>query len=141
MIPLLYVTWFIITRFLYSYMSFLYVMWSRNLLKLHSPTSKKTITTKLGWNTYKNERVAYLHMTWVDHAKVIKATAPKVALRKGTNLNLNRSRDFWLYDILKNEKSICNFYKSCQTSNLIEKTQKIINLFFRFKIYMINAAS
>ena len=95
----------------YSYMSFLYVMWSRNLLKLHSPTSKKTINTKLGSITYKNERVAYLHMTWVNHAKVIKATAPKVALMKGTNLN--RPRDFWLYDILTNEKSICNFYKSC----------------------------
>ena len=95
----------------YSYMSFLYVMWSRNLLKLHSPTSKKTITTKLGSITYKNERVAYLHMTWVNHAKVIKATAPKVALIKGTNLN--SSREFWLYDTLTNEKSICNFYKSC----------------------------
>ena len=97
--------------FLYSYMSFLYVMWSRNLLKLHSPTSKKTINTKLGSITYKNERVAYLHMTWVNHAKVIKATAPKVALMKGTNLN--SPREFWLYDTLTNEKSICNFYKSC----------------------------
>ena len=83
MISLLYVTSFIITRFLYSYMSFLYVMWSRDLLKLHKPTSKKTITSKLGGNTYKNERVAYLHMTWIDHAKVIKATVPKVALVKG----------------------------------------------------------
>ena len=73
-------------------MSFLYVMCSRNLLKLHSPTSKKTITTKLGGNTYKNERVAYLHMALVNHAKVIKATAPKVALLKGTSLN--RTRDF-----------------------------------------------
>ena len=111
MISLLYVTWFIITHFLYSYMSFLYVMWSRNLLKLHRPTSKKTITTKLGGNTYKNERVAYLHMTWVNHAKVIKATAPIVALMKGTILN--RPRDFWLYNILTNEKSIYNLYKSC----------------------------
>ena len=88
----------------YSYMSFLYVMWSRNLLKLHSPTSKKTINTKLGSITYKNERVAYLHMTWVNHAKVIKATAPKVALMKGTHLN--RLHDFGLYDILTNGKSI-----------------------------------
>ena len=60
---------------------------SRNLLKLHSPTSKKTITTKLDGNTYKSKWVAYLHITWIDHAKVIKATAPKVALMKGTNLN------------------------------------------------------
>ena len=63
-------------------MPFLYVMWSLNLLKLRSPTSKKTITTKLGGNTYKNETVAYFHMTWVNHANVIKATAPKVALMK-----------------------------------------------------------
>ena len=121
-IPLLYVTWFIITCFLYSYMPFLYIMWSRTLLKLHSPTSKKTITTKLGENTYKNERVAYLNMTWVNHTKVIEAKAPKVALMKGTNLN--RPRDFWLYGILINEKSIFNFYKSCWTSNLIEKNRK-----------------
>ena len=57
-------------------MSFLYVMWSRNLLKLHGSIFKKTITTKLGGNTYKDERVAYLHMTWGDQAKVIKDTAP-----------------------------------------------------------------
>ena len=140
MISLLYVTSFIITRFLYSYMSFLYVMWSRNLLKLHSPTSKKTITSKLGRNIYKIETVAYLHMTWISYAKVIKATVPKVALVKG--IILNRPCDFWLYDIMTNEKSICNFYKSCYTSNLIEKkNRKIIYLFFRFKIYMINAAS
>ena len=65
---------------------------SRNLLKLHSPTSKKTITTKLGGNTYKNGRVAYIHMTRVNHTQVIKAAAPKVALMKSTNLN--RPRDF-----------------------------------------------
>ena len=109
-LPLLYVTWFIITCFFYILMSFRYVMWSRNLLKRHSPTSKKTITTKLGGNTYKNERVEYLHMTWVNHAKAIKAKTPKIALMKGTNLN--RPRDFWLYDILTNEKSKCNFWKS-----------------------------
>ena len=103
----------------FIFFMFVFFMRSRNLLKLHSPTSKKAITTRLGGNTYKNERVAYLHMTWVNHTKVIKATAPKVALMKVTNLN--RPRDFWLYDILTNEKSICNFYKSCQTSNLIEE--------------------
>ena len=116
----LYVIWFIVIRFLYSFMSFLYVAWSCNLLKLHSATAKKTITTKLGGNTYKNERVVYLHMTWVIHAKVIKVTAPEVALMKCTHLN--RPRDFLLYDILANEKSTWNFYKSCQTSNLTEKS-------------------
>ena len=44
-------------------MAFLNVTRSRNLLKRHSATSKKTITTKVGGNTYKNEMVAYLHMT------------------------------------------------------------------------------
>ena len=43
-------------------MPFLHVTWLRNLLKLHSATSKKTITTKLGGNTYKNEMVTYLQM-------------------------------------------------------------------------------
>ena len=131
--------WFIITLFLYSYMSFLYVTWSRNLLKLYSATSKKAITTKLGGNTYKNEILAYLHMTWPNHAKVIKATAPKVVLMKGTYLN--RPCDFWLYGILTDEKSICYFYKNCYWSNLIAKKHKLIHLFFRFNIYMINAAS
>ena len=111
MIPWLYVMWFIIAPFLYSYMSFLFALWPIHLLKLHSAISKKTMTTKLGGNTYKNERVTYLHMTWVNHTKVIKASAPKVDLMKGTNLK--RPRDFWLYDTLTNEKSIYNFYKSC----------------------------
>ena len=110
-IPFLYVTWFIIIWFLYSYKSFLYVTWSCNLLKLPSVTSKKTITTKFGWNIYKSEMVAFLHMTWPNQAKVVKATAPKIALIKGTHLN--RPHDFLLCDILTNEKSICNFYKTC----------------------------
>ena len=93
------------------FMSFLYVMWSRNLLTLLSPNSIKTITTKLGSVTYKSVGVAYLHMTWINHAKAIKGTAPKAALMNGTNLN--RPRDFWLYDTLTNEKSICNSYKRC----------------------------
>ena len=97
-------TIFIITCFLYFYMSFLYFRWSCNLSKLHSATSKKTI----GVNTHKNEMVAYLHMKWPNHGKLIQATAPKVALMKGTNIN--RLRDF---DILTNEKSISNFYKGC----------------------------
>ena len=108
---LLSVTWFILARFLYFYMSFLYFTWSRNLLKLHSATSRKVITTKLGGNTYKNEIVAYLHMMWPNHAKLIKTTSLKVALMKG--IHLSRPRDFWLYYMLRNEKTIWNFYKSC----------------------------
>ena len=68
------------------------------------PRTKKTI----GGNTYTNEMVAYFHMKWPNHAKLIKAAAPKVALMKGTHIN--RPRDF---DILTNEKSIRNFYKGC----------------------------
>ena len=140
MILLLYVTWFIITSFLYSYMSFLYVMWSRNLLKLHSPTSQKSITTKLGSITYKNERVAYFHMTWVNYANVIKATASKVASMKGTNLN--RPRHFWLYDTLTNEKEHMQLLQKLLYIKFgRKKTHKVIYLFFRFKIYIINAAS
>ena len=63
--------------FLYSYMSFLHVTWLRKLLKFHSVTSKKTLTIKLGGNTFKNEMVAYLHMKWPNEAKVGKATVPK----------------------------------------------------------------
>ena len=51
---------------LYSYMSFIYVIyvrWSRNLSKLHSATSTKTITTNLCENEYENEIVAYLYVT------------------------------------------------------------------------------
>ena len=123
------IIWYIITRFLYSYVSFLYVTWSRNLLKLHSTTSKKTI----GGNTYKNEMVTYLHMTWPNHAKLIKAAAPKIALMKGTHLN--RQHDFWLYDILATSS------KAVRHQIWQKKTQKIMYLFFRCKIYMINAAS
>ena len=54
---------------------FLYVTWLRNLLKFQSETSKKAITTNLGKNTYQNEMVAYLHITWPNPAKTIKAIA------------------------------------------------------------------
>ena len=46
-------------------------------------------------------------MTRPNPAKVMKATVPKDALMKGTHLNRPS------YDILANEKSICNFYKNC----------------------------
>ena len=95
-------------------------MWSRDLLKLHSPTSKKTAATKLGGNIYKNERVAYLHMTWFNHAKVIKAIAPKVALIKGTNLN--GQCDFWLYDIWQMERAYATFTKAVRYQIWSKKT-------------------
>ena len=131
MIPLLCATWFIITRFLYSYMSFLYVMWSRNLLKLHSPTSKKTITTKLGGNTYKYESVAYIHMTWVNHTNVIKATAPKVALMKNTNLNRSRVFDYMISWQMK--RAYATFTKALKHQIWQKQTRKIIHLFLGSK--------
>ena len=79
-------------------------------------------------------------MTRPNPAKVMKATVPKDALMKGTHLN--RPCGFQLYDILANEKSICNFYKNCYIKyDRKKKTQKILYLFFRFKIYMVTAAS
>ena len=134
MIPSLYLTWFIKTHFLYSYISFLYAMLSRNLLKLHSATSKNTI----GRNAYKNEMVAYLHMTWPNHAKVIKAASPRAALMKGTYLN----RPTWVLLIWYPDKWKEHMQLLQKLlSNFIEKTQKTIYLFFKFKIYMISAPS
>ena len=78
--------------------------------------------------------LTYFHMTWPNHAKIIKATTPRVALMKGTHLN--RSLEFWLYDVWTNEKSVCNFYIKFD-----RKKQKMVYLIFRFKIYLINAAS
>ena len=104
-VPCLYVTWFIINHLLYLYMSFVYVIfikWSCNLLKLHSVPFTKTITTNSGGNTHQNEMVVYLHVTWSNHAKVIKALTPNIALMKGTYLN--RPWDLRLHDILTNEK-------------------------------------
>ena len=68
--------------FFYSYMYFLYVTWSQNLLKLHSTTCKKTI---LGGNSWKIEMIAYLHITWPNLAKVMKARVPKDALMKSNH--------------------------------------------------------
>ena len=82
--------------------------------------------------------VAHLHMTRPNYAKVIKATAPKVALMEVTHLS--RSRDFWSYDILTNEKNI-QFSQKLLDIKFDGKNTEINDLFFRFKIYMINAAS
>ena len=110
MVPWLYVTWFIISHLLCSCISFIYVTyitWLRDLFKLHSATSTKILTTNkitTKWEYIKQWEVAYPHVTWPNHAKVIKATAPKVVSMKGTYLN--RPRDLWLHDILKNEKLV-----------------------------------
>ena len=104
-------------KWCHSYMScdllrvvliYLYVTWTSNLLKLHSAISKRTTTITLVKNKCQNEMVAYLHVTWPNHAIVIKAAAPKVALMKGAHLD--RPRSFWLYDILTNEKCINSVY-------------------------------
>ena len=138
MIPLLSVTWFILARFLYSYMSFLYFTWSCNLLKLHSATSRKVITTKLGGNIYKNEILTYLHMMWPNHAK-----------RKLQLLNLRFDERYpsqqatWFLIILYPEKwkEHMELLQKLLDIKFDIKTQKIIYLFFRCKTSMINAAS
>ena len=124
----LYVTWScnlskLYNATLYSHVSFLYVTWSCNLSKLYSATFKKTISTKLGGNTYQNEMVQYLHVT-----KVIKARPTKVSLIKGTHLNW--PYDLWLYVILTNEESIWQLLQKLLGIKLgRKKTQNIIYLF------------
>ena len=140
MVPLLYVNIFIIRHILYFYILFIYVIyvtWSRNLLKLHNATSTKTITSNVRGNSYKNKVVAYLHVTWPNHAKVIKATAPKVALMKGTPLNRPCDLIMWYLD--KWKEHVATFTKVFR--HQIWKKQNIVYLFFRFKIYMTNDAS
>ena len=45
--------------------------------------------------------VAYLHMTWPNHAKLIKVAAPKVALIKGTHLNRHVIFDYMISSQMK----------------------------------------
>ena len=71
---------------------------------IHSATSMKTIITNLGGNKHQNEMVVYLHVTWANHPKLFKTTAPKVALMKGTYLN--RPHDLWLHENLTKIKSM-----------------------------------
>ena len=112
-----------------SFIIFLYV--------IHSATSTRTITTNLGVNINQNEMVAYLHVTWPSHAKVIKTTAPKFALMKGTHLN--RPLIAWYPD--KWKEHVVTFTEVFRHQIWYEKTQNIIYLFFRFKIYMRNTTS
>ena len=87
-----------------------HITWSSNLLKLHSATFTKTRTSNLGGNTYQKEMVVYLHVTWPNHTKVIKATVPNVASVKGT-LSINHM--IFHYMISWQMKRACsNFYKS-----------------------------
>ena len=138
--PWLYVKWFIISHLLYSYMSFVYVIyiiWSRNLVKLQSATSTKTITTNLGGNTYQNEMAAYLHVTWPNNAKVIKATTLKLLQWK---VPISTDHVIFDYMISWQMKGACsNFYKSSKAWNLIRKNW-IWNR-FTFINYVTNAAS
>ena len=77
---------------------------------------------------------------WPNHAKVIKATDPTVTLMKGTNLN--RLRDFWLYDIPDKWKEHMQLSQKLLDIKFDrKKNTEIMNLFFMLKIYMINAAS
>ena len=85
-----------------SFIIYLYV--------IHNATSTKTRTTNLGGNTYQNEMVAYLHAMWPNHAKVIKTTAPKFALMKGTHLN--RPHELRLHIPWQMKSACSNFYKS-----------------------------
>ena len=66
---------------------------------------------------------AYLHVTWPNPGKVIKARAPKVDMMKRTHLH--RPRDVSLYDILTNEKSIWQLLKKFYASNLVGKKHRI----------------
>ena len=119
-----YVSRFVICHLLSSYV-------------IHSATSTRTITTNLGVNINQNEMVAYLHVTWSSHAKVIKTTAPKFALMKGTHLN--RPLIAWYPD--KWKEHVVTFTEVFRHQIWYEKTQNIIYLFFRFKIYMRNTTS
>ena len=114
------------------------------LFVIRSAASTKTIITSLDIyiyeNTYENEMVAYLHVMWPNHGKVIKTTAPKVALMKG--IHLNRPHDLWLHDILtKWKEHVVTFTKAFRHQIRYKKNTEYSNLFFRFKINMTNAAS
>ena len=69
----------------------------------------------------------------------MKATAPKVASMKG--IHLNGPYDLSLDDMLTNEKSMWQLLQKFFGIKFGGKKQNIIYLFFRFKIYMTNAAS
>ena len=74
---------------------------------------------------------AYLHVTWPNPGKVIKARAPKVDMMKRTHLH--RPRDVSLYDILTNEKSIWQLLKKILRIKFGgKKTQNIIHLFISY---------
>ena len=53
---------------------------SRDIQKNFGGIFKKATIIKIGKSAYQNERVPYA--MWPNHAKVIKATAPKLALMK-----------------------------------------------------------
>ena len=61
--------------------------------------------TKLGGNAYQNERVSLLLFTWPNDSKVIKATAPKLALMEGTH-SFPTGHEIFGYVIFWQTKSI-----------------------------------
>ena len=74
---------------------------------------------------------------WPNHAKVIKSTAPKVALMKG--IHLDRQRGLWWCDILTNENNIWQLLQKLLGIKFEwKKIQNMTYLFFRFKIYIID---
>ena len=109
-----------------SFVTFLYA--------LHGATSTKTITTNIDGNTYQNEMVAYLHVTWPNHAKVIKTAVPKAASQQATWSLITWYPDNW-------KEHVVTFRTIFTNKIWYEKTQDMMYLFFRFKIYMKNAAS
>ena len=78
----------------HSQMSRELIIESRDIQKFYSVTFKKAKTTKLGGMTYQNERAPFLHVAWPHRDKVIKVTAPKLALMKDTHNQ--RPRKLWL---------------------------------------------
>ena len=78
---------------------------------VHSSTFKKAKTTKHDGNTWLGWKVLFRHVTWPNHAKVIKATTPEPKSIKSAHPH--RSCDLSSDDIMINEKRhITNFAKT-----------------------------
>ena len=55
------------------------------ILKLRSAPFKQAIIIKFGGNAYQHENLSLPLVSQPNHAEVIKGTAPKLALMKGTH--------------------------------------------------------
>ena len=109
---------------------YLHVTWCNHVITWYA-------SFKIGGNAYQNERVPVLHFTWPNHTKVIKATAPKVVLVKGTQSQDKWSLIMWIPD--KWRASNYKFYKNLKALNLKDKKTNKMYLFSGFKDYMIKA--